>query len=144
MAIVDPNIRPLQIKPSDSRVVVPPWYRPGYARKVRQAAWRNLRPKFRSYLRRKHQNGAFKFYRPDPMWVASRVGARPGVPQVFQEAPAQTAVGEEVILPDLEPAALTEEGRTPLEWLWDRPLVFVGLVTGLTLGSYRLYKHLKE
>jgi hypothetical protein len=83
----------------------------------------------------------FQTYRPLPL---ASLGPLQGVSLTFPESSAAGLPAAEVVLSDLEPAELTEEGSTPLGWLWDRPLLFVGLVVAATLGAPHLYRTVLE
>ncbi len=130
----------IQVSSTDAKVVVPPWYRPGYPESVRGAAWKRLRPKFQQFLERAYSRGEFTVYRPEPLWLAAQVAQAEGTPQIYQPAPEPLPSEGELVLHDPEPAAAVEQDLTLLEKLGDRPILFATLVALGTLGALRFFR----
>jgi len=134
--LVVPDTAFLSVSAKDAKIVVPPWYRPGYPESVRGAAWNRLRPKFKRFLERNYSRGEFKVYRPEPLWVVAHT---PGA-KIYQEAPPPLPDEGELVLNDPEPAEALTENLSFLERLGDRPLLFASLVAITTVGLMRLFK----
>lgn len=133
--------RILRVKPKDRAQAVPKWYRPGYSRGVRGAAWRRLRPSFKQFLRRKHGQGRFKVYRPEPHWYMRAHQAQQGGPRILNQPRVTYPEQGDVPLDDLEPSSLAAESLSPAEWLYEHKAVFVGLVAAATtVGLYHWRK----
>lgn len=138
MAIVAPDSAFLTVSAKDAKVYAPPWYRPGYPKSVRGAAWKRLRPRFKRFLERAYSRGEFQVYRPEPLWLAGKVSKAEGFPQIYQPAPAPLPEEGELVLNDPEPVSAIEDDLSPLERLGDRPILFASIVAIATLGAMRV------
>ncbi len=136
MYLVAPDSAFLSVSAQDARIVVPPWYRPGYPKSVRGATWSRLRPKFKRFLERGYSRGDFEMYRPEPNWLASQVSDT----KIYQEQPDPLPDEGELVLNDPEPAEALTQNLSLLERLGDRPLLFVALVSVTTLGVMRIFR----
>ena len=139
MAIVAPDSAFLTVSAKDAKVYAPPWYRPGYPKSVRGAAWKRLRPRFKRFLERAHSRGEFRVYRAEPLWLAGKVSEAKGLPQIYQQAPAPLPEEGELVLNDPEPVAAIEDDLSLLERLGDRPLLFASIVAAATISVMSIF-----
>ena len=137
--VVAPDSAFITVTAEDAKTFVPPWYRPGYPKSVRGAAWKRLRPSFRRFLERAYSRGEFETYRPEPVWLAQQVAKVKGTPQIYQPAPEPLPSEGEIVLHDPEPPEAVEQDLTLLEKLSDRPLLFASLVAVATLSAMRYF-----
>ena len=139
MAIVAPDNAFLKVSAKDAGIYAPPWYRPGYPKSVRGAAWKRLRSRFKRFLERAHSRGDFQMYRPEPIWLASKVSQAEGYPQIYQPAPDPLPSEGELVLNDPEPAEAIEDDLSLVERLGDRPLLFTSIVAAATIAVMSLF-----
>jgi len=139
VSFVAPDSAFLKVSAKDAEVYAPPWYRPGYPKSVRGAAWKRLRPRFKRFLERSYSRGDFQFYRPEPVWLASKVSEAEGLPQIYQPAPDPLPAEGELVLNDPEPAEAIEDDLSLLERLGDRPLLFASIVAAATISVMSIF-----
>ena len=133
MAIARTDPSRLIVSSKDAGVVVPPWYRPGYPKSLRGAAWSRLRPSFRHFLQRKITRGEIEVYRPSPKWSTRAAATQDGSTRIFQAAPDELPDEGEFVLFDPEPASTLTANTTWSERVRERPVLFAAIGVALTL-----------